>query len=571
MLSRIVFRSALLSLFGFSFFFAGARPATADLSHARIVRLSLVQGDVRFTRDAHHDPLADQKAVWEAGVLNLPIRQGYVLATDSGRAEVEFENGAMAFLAPNTVLEFYDLSLEDGAKTTRLVVRQGTATFYVNPGRDDYFSVTGGDFTVEAGEHSTFRLNNFDDGSAVDVTRGHVSVLHNDKTTALAKGQSLSMRANDKNSVSVASLPENDDFDRWVNGRVDSVVTATTAAQQYVNSPYYSSGFADLYTYGSFYSMPGYGNCWRPYGVGLGWSPFDSGGWFMDPGFGMSFIGYQPWGWTPYHYGSWFFDSSFGWMWAPTGFGAGFGAGGFVPWQAVTGRWVRSGTGLLGIVPVHPMDARGKAPINMTRGIFEVKNGAVSQLMAVNSGDRWKAIKNVPRNALTSNAVVASAAPARMSRTMIGTGASSHMVNMGRNSSIAFDSREHRFVSANSPVARTEMQRTANQNAMANNARDAQMANRTATVANRSEMARVPGSPGAARTGFSPSMRTHSMTPPPSPRSAGMGGTGRSGASMGGGGSMWGGGSAAPSSRGMSSTSSAPSARASAPSGGRPH
>ena len=61
----------------------------------------------------------------EGATLNLPIRQGYVLATDHGRAEVEFENGAMAFLAENTVLEFYDLSLEDGAKTTRLVLRQG--------------------------------------------------------------------------------------------------------------------------------------------------------------------------------------------------------------------------------------------------------------------------------------------------------------------------------------------------------------------------------------------------------------------------------------------------------------
>src|SRR2546430_12749746 len=40
----------------------------------------------------------------ETAGLNLPIRQGYVLATDNGRAEVEFENGAMAFLKENTVL-----------------------------------------------------------------------------------------------------------------------------------------------------------------------------------------------------------------------------------------------------------------------------------------------------------------------------------------------------------------------------------------------------------------------------------------------------------------------------------
>jgi len=129
---------------------AGTPPATADSGHARIIRLSLVQGDVRFARETHGDPLADSNATWETAGLNLPIRQGYVLATDNGRAEVEFENGAMAFLKENTVLEFYDLSLNDSARTTRLVLRQGSASFYVNPAGGDYFSVTGGDFTVEA-------------------------------------------------------------------------------------------------------------------------------------------------------------------------------------------------------------------------------------------------------------------------------------------------------------------------------------------------------------------------------------------------------------------------------------
>src|SRR5262250_2920751 len=152
------------------------RPAAGDASHARIIRLSLVQGDVRFARDVHGDPLTSDKTTWETASLNLPIRQGYVLATDHGRAEVEFENGAMAFLAENTVLEFYDLSLEDGGKTTRLVLRQGTSSFYVNPGSDDYFSVTGGDFTAEADGRAAFRLDNFDDGSVVDVTKGRVTV-----------------------------------------------------------------------------------------------------------------------------------------------------------------------------------------------------------------------------------------------------------------------------------------------------------------------------------------------------------------------------------------------------------
>ncbi len=130
--------------------FITACPSFADSGHARVIRLSLVQGDVRFARDVKGDSLASQNATWEAGELNLPIRQGYALATDKGRAEVEFENGAMAFLGEDTVIEFFDLSNVDGAKTTRLVLRQGTASFYVNPGNGDYFSVTAGDFTVEA-------------------------------------------------------------------------------------------------------------------------------------------------------------------------------------------------------------------------------------------------------------------------------------------------------------------------------------------------------------------------------------------------------------------------------------
>src|SRR5260221_4432061 len=213
--------------------FVSAHPAVADSSHARIIRLSLVQGDVRFARQTHGDPLSDSSATWETAGLNLPIRQGYVLAKDKGRAEVEFENGAMASLKEPVVLEFYDLSLNDSARTTRLVLRQGSASFYVNPASGDYFSVTGGDFTVEAEHRSAFRLDNYDDGSAVQTYQGRVSVLHNKNSTRLEKGQSLSMKAGDDSSLSVGRLPEEDDFDRWVSGRIESVSTATTAALQY--------------------------------------------------------------------------------------------------------------------------------------------------------------------------------------------------------------------------------------------------------------------------------------------------------------------------------------------------
>jgi hypothetical protein len=502
MTARTLFRLASLSLF--SLLFAVAHPAFADASHARIIRLSLVQGDVRFVTDVKGDPLADSSINWQAAELNLPIRQGYVLATDKGRAEVEFENGAMAFLSEDTVLEFYDLSLEDGAKTTRLVLRQGTASFYVNPADADYFSVTGGDFTVEAAGRASFRFDNLDDGSSVNVLKGHVSVLRKDKTTSLVKGQSLSMRASDDASVNIGRLSNDDDFDRWVSGRIDSVVSATTAAQQYVSSPYYSSGLADLYTYGSWYPIAGYGNGWRPYGVGPGWSPFASGGWFTDPIFGAAFIGNQPWGWLPYHCGGWIFDPIYGWLWTSGGFG---GCGASVGWVPVTGVWVhpKKHPGPIGLVPVHPLDVRGKTPINLPRGVFPVTGGSVSPRLAASTGEEWKVVKSAPRNTL-STTLIAAAPPMRVSRTVATNQLAPHAVAVDHGSSITYDPREHRFVNSNVAPAsptKTVVEGTAVQSMRVTGAASPQ---RAAT----------PPATSRAAVVYAP----HTMTPPPAPRSA---------------------------------------------------
>src|SRR5467141_2122047 len=447
--------------------FLGAHPALADSSHARIIRLSLVQGDVRFARETHGDPLADSAATWETAGLNLPIRQGYVLATDKGRAEVEFENGAMAFLKENTILEFYDLSLNDSARTTRLVLRQGSASFYVNPAGGDYFSVTGGDFTVEAEGRNTFRLDNYDDGSTVEAYKGRVSVLHNKNTTRLEKGQSLSVKAGNDSSVNVARLPDEDDFDRWVSGRIDSVSTATTAAMRYTGSPSYVPGFADLYTYGAWSSCGGYGYGWRPFGAGFGWSPFTMGQWIWDPGFGWTFASFQPWGWAPYHYGGWLFDASCGgWFYSPPIY---YGYPGYPVrprgrsprgvhppqpiYRPVTAVFVRQG-GKTGIVPMHPLDQKGKTPLNLERGVFSNvgMKGLSEQVTPVERGQKWQALKSPPRDGL-SGSLAATGPPSRVSRTVVESNSGIRGVSPGKDSSIAYDPSERRFVNTNSSAA----------------------------------------------------------------------------------------------------------------------
>jgi FecR protein len=423
-------------------------PAMADASHARIVRLSLVQGDVRFSRQFHKDSLDDSKAVWEPAPLNLPIREGFALSTGAdARAEVEFENGAMAFLSANTVIEFYDLTLDEGALVTRLILRQGSAIFYVHPANGDFFSVTGGDFSVEANGRSRFRLDNYDDGSTVSVEQGQVAVLRKDQTKTLQKGDSYAIDINEAQSPVLARSSEYDDFDKWVSGRIDSVATATEYSSEYVSSPAYSSGFADLYSYGSWYGVPGYGYGWQPFGVGLGWSPFGFGNWNYDPLLGWNFIGSAPWGWLPYHYGGWIFNPGRGWLWVPTG----FGPVGPVIYRPVTAVWMRAG-GVTGLVPLNPADSHGKPPLNLNQGIYAVRGNSVEGTAVAAGDEKWSVVNHPQRELFTVPAAAPTAAPIRVSRTILAGDSGSRAVTLSRDSSIVYDPGQHRFVNSSDPT-----------------------------------------------------------------------------------------------------------------------
>lgn len=514
-----------------------AQPAAAQSHGARIVRLSQVDGDVRLTREFHGDPLSDSSAVWDAALLNVPIRQGYALATGNGRAEVEFENGAMAFLAENSVLEFYDLSLQDGAFTTRLVLRQGTAEFYVNPRSDDYFSVTGGDFTAEARERTTFRFDNFDDGSSVSILQGRAVILNGSNSTAIEKGQSFSMTAGDASSGAFGRVPEADEFDRWVSGRIDSVQTASVAAQTYSNEASYVPGYADLYTYGSWYPIAGYGPCWRPFGVDAAWFPFGFGGWIFDPVFGWLFVGNQPWGWLPFHYGGWIFEPGIGWVWTP---------GGSLwwgrrprPWRPVTAVFVHTAD-VRGLVPMHPKDAGGRTPLNLTHGVYPVSAAAVFSQIAQPGGANWKIEKTPARDLLTSEAVM-STRPARTTQTLLG-GARGAAVRPASASGISYDARERRYVNSGSSgsvpgrPAGAAVSNTGGKSAESNPAQQASSAASGSIVttgapptgpAGSGPPARAPAAPPAvertARSGAGEGARgaaqpPRAVTPPPAPR-----------------------------------------------------
>jgi hypothetical protein len=257
-------------------------------------------------------------------------------------------------------------------------------------------------------------------------------------------------------------------------------------------------------------------------------------------------------------------------VWTPTG----FGFGGPIHYRPVTAVWVRNG-GTLGIVPLHPGDKPGKTAQNLNQGIFPVQNSQIAHSTLAPGSEKWSVLKKGPTEVISSN-LAASAPPSRVSRTIVAGASGSRVVTLGRDSSISYDPREHRYVNNRNPLAastnavRTDAARTevtthingtqpagiVSNGAVVQGATSARMPARPAT----SGSSAVPQAPAAASARAGTPPRAPAVPAPA--RSAGSSGSGGSFPS---GGASWGGGSR---SGGSSSGASSGSAGHPAPSGG---
>ncbi|PYU75657.1 MAG: hypothetical protein DMG49_02735, partial [Acidobacteria bacterium] len=287
-------------------------------------------------------------------------------------------------------------------------------------------------------------------------------------------------------------------------------------------------------------------------------------------------VSYQPWGWAPYHYGGWLFDASCGgWFYSPPvlyGYPGYPGVprkrfpGGVHPprpiYRPVTAVFVRQG-GKSGIVPMHPLDEKGKTPLNLERGVFANvgTKGASAQIMPVERGQKWETLKSPPRDSL-SGSLVATGPPARVSRTVVEANSG---VRLGKDSSIAYDPRERRFVNTNSSGASSS---AAPSSAKSNEIRvengQTAAAPSTATAITPPRTSVTP--PPTRSANSTPPARN--SVPPAAPRYSGgeRGGSGSAGR-----GSSWSGSASSSASGTGRSSSPSSSTSSSHPSSGRPH
>ena len=282
-------------------------------SHARIVRISYVEGEVRL----------DNGHGYENVTMNVPVTEHSWLQTRSdGWAEIQLEDGSLIRLAPDTVIAFTELGrLSSGGTVTTVDLDQGEAEFKVTKHDDSDFQVTVKNKTIALTHSGSFRVTSTNAiPMEIVVWKGEVSV-HDPESgsdVAVNKNETFFIDATDPGRYALDKGTEADDLDQWSKQRDDYLSTYASAGRNYTQSPY-QYGVSDLNQYGQYYDVPGYGNVWQPTGVGLGWDPFSNGYWAYSPGFGYTWVSSYPWGWMPYRYGRWVFVGGRGWCWAPGG------------------------------------------------------------------------------------------------------------------------------------------------------------------------------------------------------------------------------------------------------------
>jgi hypothetical protein len=285
-----------------------------------VVRLSYVQGPVSI--------LQGETTQFDQAQANMPLLAGYTLSTgENGQAEVEFTDGSVARLTPQSQLRLVRLpgaNARDGV--TEMEMLSGLGYFELNTADGQRYEVHFAGTVAQPTENSIFRID-LDNAPDLSVFAGSVHASAGggfDKT--VGEGNSMHFDKEDLSSVAEASNVPSNSWDQWNQDRDSQIASQAqqqTSAREMsgaTNEP----GWDDLDSYGDWYPVEGYGNVWTPSNVPAGWDPYSSGYWANYPGWGYTWISAYPWGWLPYHCGAWNYWDSLGWGWVPGQCGLGW-------------------------------------------------------------------------------------------------------------------------------------------------------------------------------------------------------------------------------------------------------
>ena len=236
--------------------------AGASTGNARAVRLSNVDGQVRVMQDG--------QVIADPATANLPLFEGTQVQTgDDGRAEVQFEDGSVARLSPNSALTLTLLQHEGTGSKTEIVLNSGLGYFELQPSNAEHsLRVSYGSASFSSSSFSVVRVSLDSQPGEMAVFSGNVHLERGDAVQLdMHGGENLSLDASDQTRYNLSESIAPDSWDSW-NADRDQILNAeagekTAATSNYVNSA--GVGTSDLDANGNWYNVPGQGYVWSPY------------------------------------------------------------------------------------------------------------------------------------------------------------------------------------------------------------------------------------------------------------------------------------------------------------------
>jgi uncharacterized membrane protein YgcG len=292
-------------------------PQQGTRQPARAVRLSFVEGHVTLAQG--NQVLAAQ------AVANTPLFEGSQLTTsDNGKAEIQFEDGSVARIAPDSMLTLQVLRGAGTGADAELTVNSGLCYFeFQGGGQAGQMTVHFGSSVATASGFTVLRVAMDTPPGSLAVFSGNVRVRvgPSDAVSAdLHGGENIALNPADPKQYSVAESIEPNSWDAWNSDR-DQALTAEAANQTGAPGNLGESqnpAWNDLDANGSWYDVPEQGYVWSPYeAANADFDPYGNGEWMYTPAYGYVWASGYSWGYIPFQCGAWNFYNGFGWGWAP--------------------------------------------------------------------------------------------------------------------------------------------------------------------------------------------------------------------------------------------------------------
>jgi hypothetical protein len=179
-----------------------------------IARLTMVEGDIRYS--PNNERLEPSKP-WEQAEEDMDIEQKSALATEKGRAEIEFQNGTKIFLAENSILTFQKLRERHGALNTHVTLVAGTATVFIPKTTSDSLYFESQVHLMKLQAETLARMDSYSNGTAItpQADGGFVDAAH--KEIKFAKGQGLFYPVGETSPQPGVQVPAQPGWDQWAN------------------------------------------------------------------------------------------------------------------------------------------------------------------------------------------------------------------------------------------------------------------------------------------------------------------------------------------------------------------